>query len=195
MLKHFLMVFVAAAAMSPALLGDDITIAFNPATVIYPPGLDTYTCQSNGGGNLPCVDFSGVITDNDTDDSLIMLVDIAISLNGAGSTYLTPDNTFYNEAAGLLVGDPNAATDSNPFSNPYTGPIFGLDINPNIPWGIYTGSIQISGYNLSNDPGDELVFGQQTFTLDVVPEPFNFGLTAAGLLSLALLSRLRRSRV
>jgi hypothetical protein len=190
MLKRFVMALIAAAAISPALFGDDILIAFNPATIIYPPGLDTYTCQSNGVGSLPCIAFSGVVTDTDTDESFITLSDLAVTFDGSGSTYLTQDNTFSNNAPGLLVGDPNAA-------NTYAGPIFGLDIDPNTPWGTYTGSIQISGYNLTNDQDEtnELVFGQQTFTVNVVPEPFTFGLTAAGLLALAASRRFRRSRL
>ncbi len=196
MMKHFLWVSIALTAVSPALFASDIVITFAPATVIYPPGLEAFTCQSNGG-NSPCLAFSGAIDDIDTDGSLLALADIRVTLNGAASTYLTPDNTFFNDASGLLVGDPNAATDGNPFSNTYGGPIFGLDINPNTPWGVYTGSIQISGYNLASDPGetDELVLGQQTFAVNVVPEPFTFGLTAAGLLALALSRRLRRSRL
>jgi hypothetical protein len=193
MLKRFLMALIAAAAMSSALFGDNILIAFNPATMIYPPGLDTYTCQFNGGGNLPCIAFSGVITDTDTDDSLITLSDLAVTFSGLGSTYLTQDNTFSNNAPGLLVGDPNVATDGSQVLNAYTGPIFGLDINPNTPLGTFTGSIQISGYNLTNGETDELVLGQQTFTVNVVPEPFTFGLAAAGLLALAASRRVRRS--
>jgi MYXO-CTERM domain-containing protein len=193
MMKHFLLASVVLAALSPALFGEEVLITFSPSTVSYPPSLDASTCQSNGGA-LPCIAFTGAITDTDMDDSLITLSDFAVTFNGMGSTYLTADNTFYNDAAGLLVGDPNAATDGNPFSNTYSGPIFGLDINPATPGGTYAGSIQISGYNLTNDPGetDELVLGQQTFTVQVAPEPFTFGLTAAGLLALAA-SRRRRS--
>lgn len=196
MMKHFLLASIVLAALSPALSGDEVLITFTPSTVSYPPSLDAATCQWNGGA-LPCIAFMGAITDTDTDDSPITLVDLAVTFNGMGSTYLTADNTFFNDAAGLLVGDPNAATDGNPFSNTYTGPIFGLDLSPATPGETYTGSIQISGYNLMNDPGetDELVLGQQSFTVQVAPEPFTFGLTAAGLLALAASRRLCRSRL
>ena len=83
-MKHLLTACIVLAAVAPALFGDDIVITFNPATVTYPPGLDNYTCQSNGGGSLPCVAFSGLIADTDTDDSLIALADIAITFNGTG---------------------------------------------------------------------------------------------------------------
>ena len=193
MIRYFLLASIVLAAVSPALFGEEIVITLTPSTVLYPPSLDASTCESNGG-NAPCISFSGVITDTDTDDSLITLSDLTFTFNGLGSTYLTQDNTFFNSAAGLLVGDPNAATDGNPFSNTYTGPIFGLDLNANTPGGTYTGSIQVSGYNLTNDPGqtNELVLGQQNFTVQVAPEPFTFALTAAGLLALAASRRLRR---
>jgi hypothetical protein len=155
---------IALLMASAAAFADEITIAFDsPALQIYPPGLDATTCETNGVGPL-CVAFTGSITDNDMDDSEIILDTISASFtNPSASGYFTLDNTYYNDVPGLWIGDPTSPLDV------YTGPIFGLDIAPGTPWGVYTGTIELDGENITNST--DLSFISPQFTVRIVPEP------------------------
>ena len=73
--------------------------------------------------------FNGTLSDIDTDQSFLSLsnINITFSNTNPSSGFLSLDNTFFNNAPGLLVGDPAS---QGPFFNSCTGPIFGIDIAP-----------------------------------------------------------------
>jgi len=174
--------YVAIAALFlasvPAFCGD-VTISLAPATATYPPGQDTADCQINGVA--PCVVFAGNITDNDTDGSWLFLTGVTIDLDPA---FFTVDNTFDNDASGGFEGD----ADNDPFPESYTGPIFGVDINPLTPFGVYNGTAEFSGNGGTGDPGNDGFAVDEAFTINVVPEP------ATGLLTLAFLTMIGLGR-
>ncbi len=101
----------------------------------------TLTLDSNTGSgqaasraasaNPPCIQpncvlFTGKLTD--TDPSL-RLEDISVTLPAG----LTLDNTFFADVPGVLT------------TGAYTGPIFGIDIAPGTPTGVYNGTVTIQG--------------------------------------------------
>ena len=158
----------------------DLTFTLSPTIEFFPPGAPAATCQTNGTSAL-CVQFSGTLTDTDTDLSIISLNSLSINLN---PTFFTEDNTFLNDVPGALSGDPNAATDGNPFPNSYTGPIFGVDIAANTPPGVYNGIAEISASGGTQDPNGNGFTVDAAFTIVVSPEPVSTGLVLAGLLLL-----------
>lgn len=150
--------------------------------------------QSGSPGSLPpdansclpptCALFSGSLTDTDTDGSIVLLnsADVTWSAGNPSVGFLTLDNTFFQNVPGGLEGD----TADNFFLNSYTGPIFGIDIAPGTPLGIYTGRLLIGASGGTGDPGSAGFTISQGFTVNVVPEPSPFALTLAGLFTLAL---------
>jgi hypothetical protein len=151
-----------------------------------------------------CILFSGSLTDNDTDGSYILtgpdsdfgLSDITVTFSSLPTSGgLTLDNTWDDFAdAGVLIGDPNAATDGDGAPNLYTGPLFGIDIAPGTTPGRYTGTVTIEAQHLDPDfdpIGDPFTVSQQ-FTVDVVPEPASWGFALAGLMVLGAWCRLRK---
>lgn len=154
-----------------------------------------------------CVLFSGTLTDNDTDGSYIItgpdpdfdLNDISVAFSsGPASGGLTLDNTWDDFAtqngAGVLIGDPNAATDGAPFLNSYTGALFGIDIAPGTTAGQYTGTVTIEAQHVDqnfNPIGDPFTVSAQ-ITVDVTPEPGGASLALAGLAVLGASYGLRR---
>jgi len=147
----------------------------------------TFTLDSNTGSgsatdlppdaNPPCISsnciiFTGTLTDNDSDSSLLFLVgvSIAFSVSNPSTGFLSIDNTFDFDVPGVLSGDPAYATDNsgNP-ANRYTGPIFGIDIAPGTPAGVYSGAVTIDAAGGTSDPGHNGFTVTRNFTLTVNP--------------------------
>ncbi len=123
-----LFLVVSGAAWGDPITTGDVTISFLPtSTQVYPPGAAAFECQL-GGGAVPCVIFSGTITDTDTDGSFITLAaDPTIS---AYSDYFTVDNTFF-DTTGFYEGDTDNFVTSNTYGSGLL--VFGLDIAPGTP--------------------------------------------------------------
>jgi|HubBroStandDraft_6_1064221.scaffolds.fasta_scaffold247410_2 hypothetical protein len=209
--------FVASALPTPIgslivpevnTIGPDIELSFSldPNAAVYPPSADTGTCETTGG--FPnCVYFSGTLTDNDTDGSLLALESIAIIYTEpTDADYFALDNTFSDFYQGTPSGPPGILegdTDDNFAPNSYgPGLIFGVDIISPPPPGVYVETAEITACNLSNDPncesggpdpGEFTVDAQ--FTISVSPEPTSGLLILAGLPVLIGLDRYRRSRM
>jgi len=185
-MKSILLGTCALLLISVSAFAGDISITFSPDTEVYPPSADTATCQLYG--TAACVIFSGTITDNDTDRSLLFLTGITLS---DYNDYFTVDNNFTdNPLTGTFEGD----TLNHVASNTYTGEIMGLDIASDTPLGTYSAEAVFSGFGGTNDPDDNGFTQNVDFTVVVTPEPITGGLTLIGLLALAASRRLRRTR-
>lgn len=188
-MKHLLLVSIALLGMSPAAFAD-LTAVLSPNFGVYPPGTDPGTCDTNG--MAPCLVFSGTLTDTDTDGSFITINDPGgISLiygQPSDATYLTLDNTFYNDPPLLFVGDPTSVF--IPYT--YTGAIFGIDILPTIPLGVYNETAVISGFGGTNDPNGNGFTVDVDFTIEITPEPSPALLMLAGLVAMAVWHRRKR---
>lgn len=182
----------------------DLTFTLDPSVEGYPPSADTTTCDTTGAA--PCVYFSGTLTDNDTDGSLLDLESIAIIYTDpTDANYFALDNTFYDfyetppfGPPGLLEGD----TDDYVAPNTWTGLIFGVDIISPPPVGVYVETAEITACNLTNDgncesgnPDPGAFTEDAAFTIVVTPEPTSGLLILAGLLLLVALDRARRLRM
>lgn len=188
-MNGFLLASALLLAISAPAFADDVTIAFNPVTETYPPSYDTAQCELYG--TPPCVVFSGTITDNDTDGSLLFLTGIDPTLS-AYNEYFTVDNTFTDDGSipGAYEGDLLGLT----APNTYSGIIMGLDIAPGTPIGTYTADAEFDGFGGTNDPNGSGFAIEVPFTVVIAPEPVTSGLAQAGLLAMAALSRRRRPR-
>jgi len=188
------MLFVALLALltAPA-YGGELAFTLNPTETIYPPGIDPVICEATG--TAPCVQFSGTLTDNDTDGSLLAITGISAIFNGSDGDYFILDqNVFGDDVPGFLEGD----TDDFVASDTYEGTIFGIDID-SPPAGVYTETIEISACNLTNDancesgdPDPAAFTADAQFTIVVTPEPAAAGLMLTALAALAVWCGLRR---
>jgi uncharacterized protein (TIGR03437 family) len=150
----------------------DLTFTLNStsgsgATATLTPDADPPCSQPN------CVLFSGTLTDNDTDSSLMLIESIQVTFGGTNPpSGLTADNTFSFDVPGVLSGDPNYATDNsgNP-ANAYTGPIFGIDIAPGTPPGTYTATVTITAVGGTGDPNQNGFSVSQNITVTVTQIP------------------------
>ncbi len=139
----------------------------------------------------PAVIFTGKLTDNDTDGSVISLNDVyTVFDDPAASTYFTVDNTFYNNVPGGLEGDDLDTY----YLNSYCcgDPVFGVGIAPDTPVGTYTGTVDIDGSGGTNNAADLLFVAP--ITIVVAPEPVPFALGSTGLLAIAFYGVRRRLR-
>ena len=190
-MKRLLAVSIAVLGMSAGLSASDLTLILNPSTAVYPPGNSTPTCELAGAA--PCVIFSGVLTDDDTDTSLMALASLSLDFGSdpSAEAYFNVDSTFDMDVPGLFSGDPSAPGDGNPFPYMYTGPIFGIDIAPSTPYGIYQLAATVSAFGGTNDPSFSGFTTETAFTLVVAPEPSGNSLIAAGLAVLFACHRFR----
>jgi hypothetical protein len=186
-MKIGLILFIALLGVSPAAFGDLLFVLDPPATAVYPPGADQAGCDAENPSGLsaPCVQFSGTLTDTDLGNTLITLPGIALMLNLGDDAYFTIDNTFYDYTS-ALGGAANGAPTS------YTGLIFGVDIAPSTPVGVYVEFAEISV--TGGDANYNLFPVDAQFTIDVVPEPRTGLLILPGLLVLVALRRVLRPR-
>lgn len=180
---------ILVLAMPCAAFGNDLSFTLNPAAQTYPPTYDPAICEVNSGTTQPCLLFLGTLTDTDTDGSYLSLYSLTLDFTNdpQDSAYFTVDNAFYNDVPGSFVGDPNAATDGSPVPNTYTGPIFGLDIDPSTPSGEYNLTAAIEGAGGTGDPTYSGFIEEAQFAVFVVPEPASFLMVFAALLVIALL--------
>jgi hypothetical protein len=178
---------LACLAVIPAYGGSapDLTIALAPDSGSFSPTGDTV----DAGDCLSqyCVLFSGAITNNDTDDSIMSLGPASVLFaTTPASGGLSIDETFYNDVPGILIGDPTYSyPDSSPYYQ-YTGPIFGIDVAPGTTPGIYDGTLSVYTQYGTNDTGPGETFTAD-FSVDVLaPEPSAASLLLAGCLPLAI---------
>jgi hypothetical protein len=187
--------FIPAMPAWADLITPDLTISLAPVTeVFYVTGAtpDPGDCLSEY-----CALFSGTLTDNDTDDSIMSLVSATLSFTTSPATgSLTIDNTFANDVPGILIGDPTFVYPSFPYfqyGGPVTGvsPVFGIDIAPGTSLGIYSGTLSIYTTGGTNDTGSGETF-TENFTIDVVPEPSAASLLGVGFSIFAVWQGVRR---
>jgi hypothetical protein len=172
----------------------DLSFTLSPSLDYYPPGADPSQCQLYG--TAPCVQFSGTLTDNDTDGSPLFINSFSLILNSGDDAYFSADNFFdsFSGPPGVLEGD----TSKSFAPNSYTGLIFGVDIISAPPPGVYNEIAEISACGGTNgDPTCGSFFTVDAdFTIqDPAPEPRTGLLMLAGLLGLVGLHRARRSRM
>jgi hypothetical protein len=187
-MKRLFLTSTMLFAMSAAAFGQtgDVSIVFSPSTEVYPPGADTATCELYG--TAPCVDFSGTITDTDSDGSFLFLTGVTVS---AYANFFTVDNTFSDDIS--IPGGYEGDTLDSPFPNTYTGIIMGLDIAPGTPVGTYSANAVFAGYGGDGDPNGAGFTVDAPFTVIVnAPEPVTSSLVLGGLL--AIVAARRRSR-
>ena len=142
-----------------------------------------------------CVLFSGTLTDNDndpTDNTFTAITGIGVAFTpAAANNFLLLDGTFNADVPTIFIGDPTFVYPAFPTYN-YVGPIFGIDISPNLPAGVYNGVLSIFTSGGTNDTGSGQTF-TQTFTVDVLaPEPGSSLLLFAGLLPFAVWRGVKR---
>jgi hypothetical protein len=186
-MKRLVFASIVLLVISNAAFGSDLTFTLNPLIEYFPPGAGAALCETNGTSPL-CVMFSGTLTDSDTDLSVMNLDSLTIDFaaNPAAAAYFTTDNTFFIDPPGILVGDPTSPLHT------YTGPIFGLDIAPSTPPGVYSLTADLGADGGTNDPTNGGFTVTSDFTVVITPEPVSWGLVLAGFLGLGL--RARRSR-
>jgi hypothetical protein len=190
-MKPIQIAMIAALAALP--LPAQLTFTLNPATETGTPAPFTLA-----------TDFSGTLFDTDTLNTCDSLFTNCLYLNSidnltfdpsdpAGTaSYLTLDtNPFYNVlpfGAGCPGG--SILSDDSTGSGAYdtcSGPIFGIDLAPNTPVGVYTGEITI--YGGIDDPSANNALATASWTLDVVPEPTSLGLSVLGVAAMVAARR------
>jgi hypothetical protein len=136
--------------------------------------------------------FTGTLTDTDTANTCdgenvdcLYLNFISFSFDQDTSTsHLSPNFDQF------VLNVPGSFSDDG--SGSYSGIIFGINIAPNTPAGVYTGTVTISGgYDDPNDPPTlNNPLATTSFTLNVVsPEPADFGLAILGIAAIVLAKR------
>jgi hypothetical protein len=191
-MKRLIVCLLAALGMCATAFGS-VTFTLNPTSETYPFGALGSTCQTYSlSSSSSCVIFSGTLTDTDTDGSLTSLNSISILYGSPGdASYFTIDNVFNAFVPAVLEGD----TLDSIAPNSYTGAIFGVDVLPTTPLGVYNETIDIAASGGTNDPNGNGFDATTGFTIDIVlPEPASGLMTLGGLLTIAVLLRARRSR-
>jgi hypothetical protein len=191
-MKSVPIAFIAFLGISATAFGS-LSFTLDPVEV-YPPGANLAQCELYGVA--PCVVFSGTLTDTDTDGSIVDLYSLSIDFaNPSDSAYFTLDNTFFSVPPGVLSGDPGSPGDGNPISYTYTGPIFGLDIAPFTPAGLYDGTAILLAYGGTNDPNDDGFTVDAQFTVAIgAPEPAGGVMILTGLFAIVAFRCSRRAR-
>lgn len=176
MIRKILPIVLFLFAVAPAF--GTVTFTPDPSTLSGLPGDEvifqgTVTSDSDVFLNGICVSFTMAACDINT---------------SPGPAFLTLDtNVFYLNAPGSLDIPLNNRT--------YTGPVFGILIDPAALLGSYPGIVTFLGGSES-DPNGAFAFdpqGSGNFQVDVVPEPGTLGLLSAGLVLLAF--RISRRRL
>jgi hypothetical protein len=170
---------------------DLLSFSVNPSTIpTAPGGIYNPSCQNL---TQDCVIFSGTISF--TTDQDYYLYDIAIVMSpgnpDGGADVTGNDNYFQVNSPGLLGTD---GVQCGSDDSCYTGGLFEIDVAPDTPIGIYTGTATLSATDSLSNPitGPDTV---QSFQVDVTtPEPGMGLLMFAGLASLAAMGRWHRRK-
>jgi hypothetical protein len=192
-MKSLLVCPIVMLGLSATAFGS-LTATLSPSLEVYPPGADTATCQTySPSSSSTCVIFSGTLTDTDTDGSALYLTSANIVYSSPGdASYLTLDNIFYDYPGvpGVLEGD-----NLDSFApNSYSGVIFGVDVLPSIPAGVYNEQLQLQLVGGTSDPDDNGYTQNVDFTVVVAPEPASALTITGGLLVIAASLRARSWR-
>jgi len=185
MLRKLVLLSASLLLAIPASAGL-ITFSLDQSTIqTYPGGIFDPTCQNLA--TLECVIFSGAISFTTDQDYFVSDIQIAMSPANpdSGSDVTGNDNYFLFFVPGTF--GPDFA------SSAYLGGLFEIDVAPNTPLGIYSGTATLMATDSSGDPitGPEIV---QSFQVDVIPEPGMGTLMFAGLASLAAMGRRYRRK-
>lgn len=136
--------------------------------------------------------FSGTLTDTDTADTCdsenidclyLNFVTFSFDQDQATSHLSGDEEDFYLFVPGFLSDD---GLSGGTFDS-YTGPIFGITIDPLTPIGVYTGSVSIYGGYDSQDADNLLA--TESWTLVASPEPADFGLAILGIVAIGFKKR------
>jgi hypothetical protein len=176
------------AALAAPLFAGDLTFTLLPST-------ETGVL----GSTFPfSVVFGGTLIDNDTlntcdpdfvDCLYLNNITITFDQTATASDFTFLDGIFYNNAAGIFSDDGPGSGGSGLYYSYGVGPIFGIQVDPNTPVGVYTGTVSIEGaIDNSGDTTD--ILATEPWQLDVVaPEPATSLLTLVGLAAAALLAK------
>jgi hypothetical protein len=163
-----------------------ISFTLNNSPIQTPPGgnYDPANCQDTA--TLACVIFDGTITF--TPDQDYYLLDIAIVLNplnpDGGADVVGDDNYVISAVGPPATYGPDGVNGSST----YTGGLFEVDVAPNTPVGVYTGTATLEA---TDNAGDTINSTPQNFQINVAntPEPGMGVLMLVGLASLAAMGR------
>src|SRR5579872_5545510 len=156
------------------LFGDTFTFTLSPNKIFALPGdlSDTFSGTITPPSSIP--------TEFDLNSICITFFSSSCTVqDGSDSALLTLDGTtFESNVPGLwLQGDPA-----------YTGLVFGLNLDPATPTGIYTGTAVLLG---GTDQSTFNPLGSAGFQVVVTPEPVAWTLMLLGLAAIAMWSRRR----
>jgi MYXO-CTERM domain-containing protein len=192
---------IVAAIVAMPSWASDLTFTLNPSSETWSPGFlgvsvpYTGTLIDTGAGDLcdnggaGCIYLNNVVLNFDPTDPAgianFLTLDVGLF-----------DNTLQNAPSGSALSDdgPNSMTGSGLFYMMADQPIFGIEVAPGTPQGIFTGNATIYGgvtyFGDPNGPGLNDPLASAKFTLAVVaPEPSPFGLAILGLGAVALVRR------
>jgi hypothetical protein len=176
---------------------DLISFIVDPSTIqTAPGGIYNPSCQTLS--TQDCVIFSGSISFTTDQDYSLNDIAIVMSLTNpdGGADVVGNDNYFQLNSPGILGTD---GVQCGIDDSCYTGGLFEIDVAPDTPLGVYTGTATLVA---TDEPGDPIIGPDtvQSFEVDVIapivpptPEPDMAVLMFAGLAALvAVGSRHRR---
>jgi hypothetical protein len=186
MLRKLILLSLGILLAIPA-SADLIIFSLDPGALpTLPGGVFNAACQNLA--TLDCVIFSGTISF--TTDQDYFVNDIQIAMNPAdpdgGADVAGNDNYFFVNVPGTF--GPDGIT-----SGSYSGGLFEIDVAPNTPAGLYSGTVTLQATDSIGDPitGPAIV---QNFQVDVIPEPGMATLMLAGLAPLVAVGRRYRRK-
>jgi PEP-CTERM motif len=163
----------------------------NSPVSTYPGGIFDTNCFS--GGFLKCVFLQGMVTNTDPVNEIDFLsLSVTWDPSSPSTTALTSnDDFFFNSwgGSGGTVGFPAFLGGGESF----TGILFEIDVPPLFdgdtpaPLGQYFGTVTVNAVDINNNPFVQ----QQTFEVDVVPEPATWLLMLIGLGAFSAVARKR----
>jgi hypothetical protein len=164
-----------AALLAARVQASGLTFALDPTVEVAQP--TTFAVDAVFSGTLTDTDAANNCFDNSADCLYLNFVSFSFD-QPTGTSHLSGDvDDFYLNVPGILFDEFNV----------YTGPIFGIQIAPNTPIGVYTGTVSIlGGYDDSSASG---LLARASWTVVVAPEPADFGLAFTGLAAVLLLKR------
>jgi len=168
MVRRFLLLTLVLAGVA---WGDTFTFSLSPSEMDVLPGDLSDIFQ---GTITPSISANEYIT-----DICIYFTTACTSPESTDNPLITLDGVTFYQTPGLFEpGDPA-----------YTGPIFGIDVDPTIATGLYSGTIVFLG---GSDLSESTPWGSAAFQVDVVPEPGTWWFVLPGLA--AALIKITRAR-
>jgi hypothetical protein len=183
MLSKLIVLSASLLLAIPASAAGILSFTLDQSVMQTPPGgIFDPTCQNFA--TLNCVIFTGHLSFPTDQDYFVTDIEVIMSpanLDG-GADVVGNDNYFQANVPGTF--GPDGITSGN-----YSGGLFEVDVDPRTPTGIYNGmALEVT------DSNNGSIILQQSFQVDVVPEPAVFTLGLAGLASLAAMGRRYRRK-